>query len=199
MRAIVLAVTVSLPLGLVALRAVAITASQFFDPCFQRGIDNSFSGTIRRDDPCRARSGTSETKAQAVARMMIVPGGILAGLALGILGAARSRPGPAVAGAVVVFLEAFPLLFSFAPLAVLTSGVFLLLARSTGRLGGGTKTLVRVVGAVSAIMALNNARMIVTTVTDFEPGWVMLLLQTTFLSFVAGAAWWPDSRRSPAA
>jgi len=99
----------------------------------------------------------------------------------------------------VVFREAFPLVFSFAPLAVLTSGVFLLLARNTGRLGGGTKTLVRVVGAVSAIMALNGARMIVPTVTDFEPGWVMLLLQTAFLFFVAGAAWWPDSRRSPAA
>jgi len=194
-----LAGMVSLPLGLVAVRAVAITASQFFDPCFQWGIGNSSSDTIRRDDPCRSRSGTSETKTQAVARMLIVPGGILAGLALGILGAARSRPGLAVAGAVVVFLEAFPLVFSFAPLAVLTSGVFLLLARNTGRLGGGTKTLVRVVGAVSAIMALNGARMIVPTVTDLGPGWVMLLLQTAFLFFVAGAAWWPDSRRSRAA
>jgi hypothetical protein len=75
-----------LPLGLLALRAVAITASQFFDPCFQWGIGNSSSGTIRRDDPCRSRSGASETKTQAVARMLILPGGILAGLALGILG-----------------------------------------------------------------------------------------------------------------
>ena len=77
----VLAGMVSLPLGLVAVRAVAITASQFFDPCFQWGIGNSSSGTIRRDDPCRSRSGSSETKTQAVARMLIVPGGILAGLA----------------------------------------------------------------------------------------------------------------------
>jgi hypothetical protein len=58
----VLAVIVSLPLELVTVRAVAITASQFFDPCFQWGIGNSFSGTIRRDDPCRSRSGSSETK-----------------------------------------------------------------------------------------------------------------------------------------
>jgi hypothetical protein len=132
-----LAVVVSLPLGLVAVRAVAITAGQFFDPCFQWGNGgNSFSGTIRPGDPCRAQSGTSETKTQAVVRMLIVPGGILAGLALGILGVARGRAGPAVAGAVVVFLESAPLMFSFGPFAVLTSGAFLLLARPGGRMRG---------------------------------------------------------------
>ena len=199
--AMVLAVMVSLPLGLVAVRAVAITAEQFFDPCFQWGNGNSssgtISGTIRSDDPCRSRSGTSETQTQAGARMMVVPGGVLVGLALGIAGAARSRAGLAVAGAVVVFLEAVPLMFSFAPLAVLTSGVFLLLARNAGPLSGAARIVARVLGVVSAIMGLNVLRLAAPMVN--QPGWIMLLLQMAFLFFVAGAAWWPESRRAPAA
>ena len=189
-----LAVFVSLPLGLVAIGAVASTAGQFSDPCFQWGHGgNSFSGTIRGDDPCRSRSGTSETKAQAVARILIVPGGILIGLALGIFGAARGRVGLAVGGAVVVFLESIPLMFSFGPLAVLTSGAFLLLARNVGPLRGAVRITARVLGVVSAIMGLNALRLVAPMVN--EPGWIMLLLQTAFLFFVAGAAWWPDVRR----
>jgi cytochrome c biogenesis factor len=68
--------------------------------------------------------------------MLMVPGGILAGLALGILGTARSRAGLVVAGAAVVFVESVPLMFSFAPLAVLTSGAFLLLARKASPISG---------------------------------------------------------------
>jgi hypothetical protein len=156
----------------------------------------SFSGTIRPGDPCKAQSGTSETKAQAAARMLIVPGGILAGLALGILGAARGRAGLAVGGAVVVFLESVPLIFSFGPLAVLTSGAFLLLARNAGPLRGAARIVARVLGAVSAIMGLNALRLVAAMVN--EPGWIMLLLQMTFLFFVSGAAWWPDVRRATA-
>ena len=193
----VLAAIISLPLGLVAVRAVAITVGQFSDPCFQWNTGNSGSATIRSDDPCRSRSGTSETQTQAVARMLIVPGGILAGLALGIIGTARSRAGLAVAGAVVVFVEAVPLLFSFAPLAVLTSGVFLLLARSAGPSSGAARIAARVLGVVSAIMGLNALRVAAPMVN--EPGWIVLLLQMAFLFFVAGAAWWPESRRAPAA
>jgi len=192
--AMVVAVMVSLPLGLVAIGAVASTARQFFDPCFQWGNGgNSFSGTIRPGDPCRAQSGTSESKTQAVARMLIVPGGILIGLALGIFGAARGWAGLAVGGAVVVFLESVPLMFSFGPLAVLTSGAFLLLARNVGPLRGAARVTARVLGVVSAIMGLNALRLVAPMVN--EPGWIMLLLQTAFLFFVAGAAWWPDVRR----
>src|SRR6185437_8027589 len=154
-----LAVVVSLPMGLVAVRAVAITAGQFFDPCFQWGTGNSGSATIRRDDPCRSRSGTSETKTQAVARMMMVPGGILAGLALGIIGAARGRAGLAVAGAAVALVESAPLMFSVGPFAVLTSGAFLLLARNAGPLRGAARIAARVLGVVSALMGLNALRL----------------------------------------
>jgi hypothetical protein len=199
--ATVVAVVVSLPLGLVAARAVAITAGQFFDPCFQWGNGNSasgtISGTIRRDDPCRSRSGASETKTEAIARMLIVPGGILAGLALGILGVARGRAGLAVGGAVVVFLESVPLMFSFGPFAVLTSGAFLLLGRNAGPWNRATRITARALGVVSAIMGLNALRFVAPTVTGFEPGWIMLLFQMAFLFFVSGAAWWP-ARRAPA-
>ena len=194
--ATVLAVMVSLPLGLVAVRAVAITVGQFFDPCFQWNTGNSGSATIRSDDPCRSRSGTSETQTQAAAGMLMVPGGVLVGLALGIIAAARGRAGLAVAGAVVVFVEAVPLMFSFAPLAVLTSGVFLLLARNAGPSSGAARIVARILGVVSAIMGLNVLRLAAPMVN--QPGWIMLLLQMAFLFFVAGAAWWPESRRAPA-
>jgi hypothetical protein len=137
---VVLAVVASLPMGLLAIRAITITAAEASNPCFEwgSGSQTSSSGAIsyslRPNDPCaNGRGGTSETKTHAIMRLLIVSGGILLAVSLGIAGSVLSRRGLLVLGAVMMFLEAVPLIFSVAPVAVLTSGAFLLAARGVGR------------------------------------------------------------------
>src|SRR5579863_8515935 len=134
--AILLAVIASLPTAILGVRAIAITAPQFSDPCFEWGSGNgnsgAFSGSLRAGDPCRSRGGTSETKRQAVARMLLIPGGMLAAIVLGIFGVVRPRLVFAVAGAVVMFLESIALAMgmSIGLLATaLAGGAFLLAGR----------------------------------------------------------------------
>jgi hypothetical protein len=135
--AVLLAAVASVPLGLVAIRAFAIEVSNFRDPCFHWGdgsgttSSGSFRSSLRLHpgDPCATRSEfTSETKTGSVIRVLIVPGGVLAAIAFGILGAVRTRPLFAVVGACLMFAEAIPI-FSLAPVAVLTGGVYLFVAK----------------------------------------------------------------------
>ena len=134
-KPILLAVLASLPLGLVAIRAVVVVVRDFSDPCLQwgersgSGYSTNLSGALVAGDPCVTRaSGTSETKAGAIMRTLLVPGGILAAIGLGVLGAARSRHKLVVTGACLMLVEAVPLIFSVAPLALLAGGVFLWVA-----------------------------------------------------------------------
>lgn len=134
-RPILLALLASLPLSLVAIRAVILEVRDLRDPCLRWGESSDWGfGTIapssaRSGDPCATRiSGTSQTKAGSVVRVLLVPGGILAAAALGILGAACSRRALAVTAACLMFVEVIPLIFSVAPLAVLAGGVFLWVA-----------------------------------------------------------------------
>lgn len=129
-----LAMLVSLPMGLVAARAVAYDLHEFADPCLQWGVGSNGSVTlgsvsVRPNDPCARRiSQTSETRTRALITVLIVPGGIIVAIGLGLVGAASSRPTLMLVGACLMFLEAFPLVFSFAPVALLTAGALALLA-----------------------------------------------------------------------
>ena len=134
-KPILVAVLASLPVGLLAMRAIVMEVRDLSDPCLQWGQSSDWGyGTIapfsaRSSDPCAPRvSGTSETKAGAIVRTLLVPGGILAAIALGVLGAARSRPKLVVIGGCLMLVEAAPLIFSVAPLALLAGGVFLWVA-----------------------------------------------------------------------
>jgi len=134
-KPILVAVLASLPIGLIAMRAIVMEVRELSDPCVQWGQGSDWGyGRIaplsaRSSDPCSTRvSGTSETKQGSIIRALLVPGGILAAIALGILGAARSQQRVAGIGAVLMLVEAVPLIFSVAPLAVLTGGVFLWVA-----------------------------------------------------------------------
>ncbi|HLN02452.1 MAG TPA: hypothetical protein VK335_24405 [Bryobacteraceae bacterium] len=134
-KPILLAVLASLPLGLVAVSAVVQEVRDLSDPCLHWGdISGSGSGVIlsssaRPAGPCAMHgSGTSETKAGAMIRTLLVPGGILAAIVLGVLGAARSRQRLVRIGACLMLVEAVPLIFSVAPLALLAGGVFLWVA-----------------------------------------------------------------------
>jgi hypothetical protein len=141
MGTLLLAALACLPLGVVAIGAFLSEVSHFRDPCFQWGEDgaNSSGGflssaRLRPVHPCATRSaGTNETKTGSVIRVMIVPGGILAAIAFGILGAARARPRLAVAGACLMLVEAVPLMFSIAPLAMVAAAALLVVAALSRR------------------------------------------------------------------
>ena len=129
------ALLASLPIGLIAMRAIVMEVRELSDSCLQWGqLSDWGNGRIARSsarsgDPCSTRvSGTSETRQGSIIRTLLVPGGILAAIALGILGAARSQQRVAGIAAVLMLVEALPLIFGVAPLAVLTGGVFLWVA-----------------------------------------------------------------------
>ncbi len=197
MRAGVLlsALIASVPPVLLAVNAIATTVPEFFDPCFEWGAGSSRSRKITRDDPCAAtgRGGTSETKQQAVARLLFIPGGIIAGSALGILGAARRRSAFAVLGAVVIYAASLPFMLTLASVAAFTSGAFVLVARAASPLGDAPKIIARVLGAVAAMFALSWIQAAIRPMVNGEAP-LLLLAVVGFHLFVAVAAWWPYSR-----
>ena len=131
-KQLLVAVLASLPIGVVAMRGVVLEVRDLLDPCrhwAESPSSSSFMILSPRGGPCYTGiSGTSETKTGAIIRTLLVPGGILAAIALGVLGTARSRPGLVGIGAGLMLVEAVPLIFSVAPLAVLTGCVFLWVA-----------------------------------------------------------------------
>ena len=133
-RPVLVAVLASLPIGLLAVRGVALQVRDLLDPCLQWGESNSGSSMIPPrgvppGSPCYTRvSGTSETRQGSIIRTALVSGGILAAIVLGVFGAARSRPGLVATAAGLMLVEAVPLIFSVAPLALLSGGVFLWVA-----------------------------------------------------------------------
>jgi hypothetical protein len=126
----------SLIMSFFAIRNVVITVPRFSDPCFQWGDGNRRSveawAVIKPGDPCRSRGGTSESKTQAIVRMLIVSGGILLTAAIGILAIFRLRPVVMVVAGSIWIAGAF-LLWSLAPLALLT-GAALMVAAARARL-----------------------------------------------------------------
>ncbi|MGA3026087.1 MAG: hypothetical protein ABSF98_15065 [Bryobacteraceae bacterium] len=124
-----LAVLLALPVCLVAVRAIGIEVSDFFDPCFSWAVPNPGTGFIRANDPCVEHSGTSETKIQAAVRTAGVSGVIILAAVLGIWGEARSRRKMTAIGACLMILEAIPLVFSVWPLPLLAGAGFIWLAR----------------------------------------------------------------------
>src|SRR5215470_3796258 len=96
--------------------------------------------------PCRTMGGTSETKAQAVARLSLAHGGILIASLLAILNALLSWLLLSVLGAAMIFVEAIPLIWNFGWLTVFVSGSFLLAARRSAPVHGAAKVGMRLIG-----------------------------------------------------
>jgi hypothetical protein len=120
------AAVASLIMGLVAVRAISITVSELADPCWEWGASSRVHLHLPSGGPCRQIGGTSETKTRAVARTIVVPGGILLGIALGAVGVMRSKPAFAFSGAALMFVESPLLLFSLWPVTVFLGIAFLL-------------------------------------------------------------------------
>jgi hypothetical protein len=183
--AVAIALLAALPPVLLATWSLSRDIPHFADPCFQWGMPQGVSMHISPGDPCRAVGGTSETKVQAVVRMSLVPGGIVIASLLGILGALLVRPGLSVLGAGLIFLEAIPLIFSFAWLAVIASGLFLLAARATAPLQGAAKIGMRLIGSLGGLGVLRCVPVL------FMGTPLFLLFLLIALAFVAVAGWWP--------
>ena len=139
--ALILALIAAAPVGLLGIGSLVHSVPKFFDPCLQWGsvqqrvVSNSSyakgnlsSALVREPGPCTQRiSATTETKAEALMRLILVSGGLDAAGTLGILGALGSLPLLTVSGAVILFLESLALIFSFAPLTI-ASAMLLLIA-----------------------------------------------------------------------
>lgn len=132
-RPTLLAVLASLPLGLVAMRAVVLEVRDLRDPCLHWGerFDSGSAiifASARPGRPCATRvSGTAETKSASIIRTLLVSGGLLAAIALGILGVARSKYNLVFLAGWSMFLV-IPIVFSVAPLAMLAGAGFLWVA-----------------------------------------------------------------------
>lgn len=123
---------------------------------------------------------------RALVFLVLVQGGILAAIALGVMGAVRRRPGISVSGAGLMFLEGVPLIFSFAWLAILVSGLFLLAARDTAPIHGAPLVWMRVIGSVAALWAMAC----VPSLLAGPP--LFLVFLVVALSGVVAIAWWPS-------
>lgn len=124
---LIAAALASLIMGLVAVNAISTTASELADPCWEWGPSSMpHPHHMSPGGPCRHMGASSETRNGAVVRTIVVPGGILLGIALGAVGMLRSKPAFAFSGAALMFVESPLLLWSFWPLTVLLGIAFLL-------------------------------------------------------------------------
>lgn len=121
--AIVLAlVTVSIVAGLAAV-SVVLEVPDFFDPCHSWGMDG---GVLSPGDDCPSRSATSETKGEAIARLVLIQGTAVVAAVLAFIGARRDGRW-FLAAAVAYALLIWPLLLGgawlLAAFAAVTCGV----------------------------------------------------------------------------
>ncbi len=127
--------------------------------------------------------GGADTR--ALVFLAVVQGGILIAIALGVMGAVWKLPGISVLGAGLMFLEAVPLIFSFAWLAALVSGLFLLAARDTAPIRGASLVGARVIGSLAGLWALAA----VPSLLRAQPLFIVFL--EVALCGVAVIGWWP--------
>jgi hypothetical protein len=123
---------------------------------------------------------------RALIFLALVQGGILIAIVVGVMGIVRRQPQFSVYAAILIFLEAVPLIFSFAWLAVLVSGLFLLAARDTAPLHGSALVGARVLGSVAALWALAC----VPSMLSNNPPLFLVFLVVALCGVVA-VSWWP--------
>lgn len=172
--------------GMLAAWSLARALPQFSDPCHRWGVSFSAGAelNIPPGGPCRAISVTSETKAQAVARLVAINGGLLVAAFLGVLGIALARPRAAVLAAALLLLLSFPLAFSVAWVTALSAGLFLAAAREIAHFEGTAEPAARLVGLLAALAA-------VMFIPAVLAGVLFGLFSFAALAFAAAAGWWP--------
>src|SRR3954447_469862 len=105
------------PAGGIAIWSIGRTAMELADPCatWDYPPDQPVHMHIGARDVCRQRSVHSESKARAVTRSALVPGGVLAAWLLAVAGAALLRRRLIIAAGIGMLLETC-VVFTIAPL-----------------------------------------------------------------------------------
>ena len=121
-----LALIMTLPIGVFAAASLASQLPDFFNPCLTWGMPNGGSISVSPGGPCPAAGGTSETMSQAAMRLVLVQGGILTAVGLGIVGFLLTRPSLLIGGSVILFAESVPLVLDGLFVLTLPPALFLL-------------------------------------------------------------------------
>lgn len=185
-----------LPVAALAIASLIAEVPQLFDPCVQWG--EGARGSISPDDvPCSRVTGVSETKRQAVGRLVLVQGSALVASALALIGAFSASPYPLLIGSALLFLISLPLFLGGASLVTLfASGMFLWAFKLRSSFQGKplAKAIARLMGTAAGIGA---TLLIIQLVTSTEqPGTIYFLLVLGLAMFIAVSAWsrhWPPS------
>lgn len=120
--------SVGAALAVLALGAALQELPTFWDPCRSWGQKSGSTLELRPGEGCQSKSGTSETKAQAAARIIAVFGTAALAGSLAVLGAVRRKAWPAAVAAGLMAVET-PLLFlglSIAFVLTLAAGLLFL-------------------------------------------------------------------------
>jgi hypothetical protein len=103
-----------------------------FDPCVRWEASGSTSGTLSAsigpNDVCKSVTVAGESKLRAGTVSALVPGVVLVSTVLAMIGVAVLRRWLIVVGAILMFAET-PVVFSIAPLTLITGLLYLLVAK----------------------------------------------------------------------
>ena len=122
--ALAFAVAGALPVIGVVLFALHHELPTFWDPCMNWGQGNRVSLRLPGPPPCGNRmAGSSETKSQAIVRLVLVTGSLLSLAILGLAGALRGRENLCLSAALVLFMLTIPLSVGLSGLVTLFCGI----------------------------------------------------------------------------
>jgi hypothetical protein len=122
-----LSLVIALPIAAIAIGTAGYRFDQLFDPCVAWGVGDTGSGYRAVADPCKEHTGYGETKTHFLVMMAAVQGVLLLCAALGVVGAACSRPKLTILAGVLMTFEIVPTIFSIAPLVALTGAGFIIM------------------------------------------------------------------------
>jgi hypothetical protein len=127
---VLIAVIVSAPAAVIAVWSISHTVSQMFDPCVRweasEGTSGRFSASIGPNDVCKSITINGESKLRAGVVSTLVPGIVLVSTVLATIGVALSRRWLIFVGSILMLAET-PVVFSIAPLTLITGLLYLLL------------------------------------------------------------------------
>jgi hypothetical protein len=131
---VLLAVTFSAPPAAVAIWSISRTVSQMSNPCvrWNEGGGPELTASIGPKDPCRSVTGRSESRLRAATISALIPGGVLLGAVLGVIGVAVSRRRLILGGAFLMLAETL-VVFTIAPLTLIAGFGLAFLARRLAR------------------------------------------------------------------
>jgi hypothetical protein len=127
---VLLAIAFSGPPAGVAIWSIGSTVSQMSNPCVRWDdvVSHQLSVTLRPGDPCGSITVEGESRLRAATICALIPGGVLLGAALGIIGVAVSRRPLILASAFLMLAETL-VVFTIAPLTLIAGLGSLYLAR----------------------------------------------------------------------